>query len=41
MFKKLLEKLDNFLKKSAEKKPCCCGKCKCANKDKKEENKKA
>ena len=41
MFKKLLEKLDTFLKKSAEKKPCCCGKCNCSKKSKteKEENK--
>ncbi len=36
MFKKLLEKLDNFLKKSAEKKPCCCGKCNCSKKNKEE-----
>ena len=39
MFKKLLEKLDNFLKKSAEKKPCCCGKCNCKNEEKENKNK--
>lgn len=32
MFERLLQKLDNFLKKSAQKKPCCCGKCNCPNK---------
>lgn len=40
MFKKLLEKLDNFLKKSAEKKPCCCGKCKCSKEEKAEKENK-
>lgn len=40
MFEKLLKKLDNFLKKSAQKKPCCCGKCKCSNKESKEKESK-
>lgn len=32
MFEKLLKKLDDFLKKSAEKNHCCCGKCNCSEK---------
>lgn len=36
MFENLLKKLDNFLKKSGEKKPCCCGKCDCSKKNKEE-----
>jgi hypothetical protein len=39
MFEKLLKKIDDFLKKHAQEKPCCCGKCNCSKKKKKIKNK--